>query len=49
MDIKNKNLIKELSEPLNPTKNTEISSDINGSYTGNPENGEKPLQDADDL
>ena len=27
----------------------EIPSDINGSYTGNPENGEQPVQDADDL
>ena len=23
--------------------------DVNGSYTGTPENGEKPVQDADDL
>lgn len=23
--------------------------DVNGSYTGVPENGEKPVQDADDL
>ncbi len=26
-----------------------IVSDVNGSYTGNPLNGEHPLQDADDL
>ncbi len=26
-----------------------IQSDINGSYTGNPLNGDVPLQDADDL
>ncbi|MFQ7035135.1 MAG: hypothetical protein ACLRTQ_05385 [Candidatus Borkfalkia sp.] len=23
--------------------------DVNGSYTGNPTNGDKPIQDADDL
>ena len=23
--------------------------DVNGSYTGTPEDGEKPVQDADDL
>ncbi len=26
-----------------------IKSDINGSYTGRPLNGEYPIQDADDL
>ena len=27
----------------------DIKSDVNGSYTGCPENQEKPVQDADDL
>ena len=26
-----------------------ISVDVNGSYTGRPKDGEKPVQDADDL
>lgn len=26
-----------------------IISDVNGSYTGKPLNGDEPLQDADDL
>ncbi|NMP38005.1 MAG: hypothetical protein GX051_07800 [Clostridiales bacterium] len=26
-----------------------IKSDVNGSYTGTPEHGEHPVQDADDL
>ena len=33
---------KELSDP-------KIISDVNGSYTGVPLNGTKPVQDADDL
>lgn len=29
--------------------NDEIKSDVNGSYTGNPTEFERPVQDADDL
>lgn len=30
-------------------KDAEFSTDVLGSYTGNPEEGEQPIQDADDL
>ncbi len=30
-------------------KFNDIKSDTDGSYTGTPEKGEKPVQDADDL
>ncbi|MDR0314638.1 MAG: hypothetical protein LBH71_01645 [Oscillospiraceae bacterium] len=31
------------------SKNSEISSDVLGSYTGTPKDDERPDQDADDL
>lgn len=49
MDIKNKKLIEELSEPLETVSDDNIISDVNGSYTGYPKNGKHPIQDADDL
>lgn len=34
---------------INPKNSEEIYSDVQGSYTGVPEDGERPIQDADDL
>ena len=44
MKKKNKELIKENGEEMKSS-----SYDPQGSYTGNPVDGEKPVQDADDL
>ncbi len=47
--MKNKNKkLDELSENLN-CKDENVHSDVNGSYTGVPEDGGEPVQDADDL
>ena len=41
-------LNEEISEIWNGD-NDEVKSDVNGSYTGNPQGFEVPEQDADDL
>lgn len=48
---KEKNTNKETLDPKNvdPKNAQEIYSDVQGSYTGVTEDGEKPIQDADDL
>lgn len=42
---------KETAEPqnVNPENNNNVFSDVLGSYTGMTEDGEMPIQDADDL
>ncbi len=40
--------VQEVIDADNTTDKT-ITSDVNGSYTGNPLNGDVPVQDADDL
>jgi len=46
---------KKVRGPIDPQKNPlrdqahETHSDVLGSYTGTGENGERPVQDADDL
>ena len=40
--------VKEVIEAYK-NHNEKIPSDILGSYTGNLEKGEKPIQDADDI
>lgn len=40
---------EEISEIWNGTSAEDICSDVNGSYTGNPQGFEVPEQDADDL
>ncbi len=32
-----------------PRRTAQIPSDVTGSYTGVPEDGQRPVQDADDL
>ena len=44
----NKPTEKALEITENSNKDN-IPSDVNGSYTGTPLKGEKPVQDADDL
>lgn len=46
-----KNKSKETAGPLNETSEhpDDIHSDVLGSYTGLTEDGEEPIQDADDL
>lgn len=39
----------ELSKPLDTANDSSIISDVDGSYTGHPIDGGKPVQDADDL
>ena len=44
--------IKRISEEIAKVWNSEEDTkqfDVNGSYTGNPENDDVPVQDADDL
>ena len=48
MKNEDKNKVQQVIEANNQT-DKRIISDVNGSYTGNPLNGEKPIQDADDL
>ncbi len=45
---KQKDKVKEVIE-AQPTSHTNIESDVFGSYTGVPLDGEQPVQDADDL
>ena len=47
--MKDKNPTKKALEVTENFNNEKILSDVNGSYTGCPLNGEKPVQDADDL
>lgn len=46
-----KNNLDETAESknMNHENASNIYSDVLGSYTGVPEDGEKPVQDADDL
>ena len=47
-----RNEIKRISEEIAKIWNSEEDTkqfDVNGSYTGNPENDDVPVQDADDL
>lgn len=41
--------IRKMTNILKEEGNDEIQSDVNGSYTGMTNYGEKPVQDADDL
>ncbi len=45
-EVKN---VSEFSKPLDADTQKSIPSDIDGSYTGHPLDGGKPVQDADDL
>lgn len=49
MDKKKKIDIQQDAETLRNQGRGDILSDVLGSYTGTPENGEEPEQDADDL
>jgi hypothetical protein len=40
---------EEAAKIWSEDEDEEIKSDILGSYTGNPSDNEKPVQDADDL
>ncbi len=42
-------LNEEISEIWNAESQDDVKSDVNGSYTGNPQGFEVPEQDADDL
>lgn len=47
-----RNEIKRISEEIAKIWNSEEDTkqfDVNGSYTGNPESDDVPVQDADDL
>lgn len=46
--IKNKQATLE-PKNMNPASDTNVFSDILGSYTGVPADGGEPVQDADDL
>lgn len=46
MKIKKERLHKSVKEII---KNFKSSSDPMGSYTGNPADGDRPIQDADDI
>lgn len=48
MNKKAKNKVQEVIDADN-NLDENIKSDVNGSYTGRPLNGEQPVQDADDL
>ncbi len=41
--------VKAVEQALRQEGKGEIPSDVNGSYTGTPIDGEVPVQDADDL
>ncbi len=47
--MKNNNPTKEALKVTKKFNAKEIKSDVTGSYTGIPEDHEKPIQDADDL
>lgn len=40
---------KDIKKRKQPKKKNIIKSDVNGSYTGTPDDGGMPVQDADDL
>jgi len=40
---------RELARVMREMSRGSIPSDVQGSYTGTPRDGEKPVQDADDL
>ena len=42
-------MVKEIAMTLREEGDDEIQSDVNGSYTGMTNDGEVPVQDADDL
>ena len=44
----NKSKVQEVIDADN-NLDKNIQSDVNGSYTGKPLNGDEPVQDADDL
>ncbi len=48
-NIKNVTNQSELQEPLDSTIGSNVTSDIDGSYTGHPLDGGVPVQDVDDL
>ena len=47
--MNDKNPTKKALELTENFNNSNIPSDVNGSYTGTPLNSEQPVQDADDL
>ena len=47
--MNDKNPTKKALELTKNFNDDEILSDVNGSYTGQPINSERPIQDADDL
>lgn len=47
--MKDKNPTKKALEVTENFNDDKIPSDVNGSYTGYPLNGERAIQDADDL
>lgn len=49
IDTAGKALVADDSRTLREQGRGSIVSDILGSYTGTPEDGERPIQDADDL
>lgn len=49
IDAAGKALVADDSRTLQEQGRGSIVSDILGSYTGTPEDGERPIQDADDL
>ncbi len=49
MKKQNKNITENVIETFKNTPNEKIPSDVQGSYTGNPIDDNKPIQDADDL
>lgn len=46
---KNKNITEKIVNEFKTDTDTDILSDVNGSYTGVPIDCEEPVQDADDL
>jgi len=49
MKTKFKNRVPAPTKKALDVLDFESKTDVLGSYTGNPKNGEKPVQDADDL
>lgn len=47
--MENKEPTKKALKATENFNNEKIKSDVNGSYTGCPTDGEPPVQDADDL
>ena len=49
-DSKNQSVSSsDLAKPLDSATDGSVISDVDGSYTGHPLDGGKPVQDADDL